>query len=330
MYPDKVGRVVIDGVYDSHNYRAALWNSNLVDMEAVIDSLFSYCHRAGPVKCALYESTPSLIRQRYFRAISAVEENPIPLPLADPPLVVTRFVLIGQIFGASYKPLASYGTVVDTIRAVETRNETALTALARKIIDPTECKCSTPGAPWLADNDAFSAIACGDGDEHPFDAETYEKYYEELVRDSPHGGPIWAVHYLQCAEWRVRPTWRYTGPLSANETAHPILLLQPRWDPVCPLRDAQAVRSRYAGAGLLVQNSHGHCSLSAPSLCTAKVVRRYMNEGTLPEEGTVCEADELPFVGNVSDASVLGVEDRDLLEAVRGLGAEVPMFGGLY
>ena len=33
MYPDKVKRVVVDGVYDAENYRATLWNTNLVDAE---------------------------------------------------------------------------------------------------------------------------------------------------------------------------------------------------------------------------------------------------------------------------------------------------------
>ena len=330
MYPDKVGRVVIDGVYDSHNYRAALWNTNLLDMEAVMDSLFEYCHRAGPLKCALYESTPSKIRERYFRVVSAVERDPVPIALSEPPLVINRRILIAQLFAASYKPLASFGTVVDTIRAIETGNSTALTALSRRIFEPTECDCASGAAPWLAENDAFSAIACGDGEEHPFDREAYREFYDALVRDSPHAGPIWAVHYLQCAEWRVRPKWRYTGPLSANETAHPLLLVSPRWDPVCPLRDARAVRERFPGAGLLVQNSHGHCSLASPSVCTAKYIRRYMEEGTLPEEGAVCEADELPFVGNVSDVSALDVEERELLDAMRGLAAEVPMFGATF
>ena len=27
MYPDKVGRLAIDGVYDGYNYRAGLWSS---------------------------------------------------------------------------------------------------------------------------------------------------------------------------------------------------------------------------------------------------------------------------------------------------------------
>ena len=42
MYPDKVGQVIIDGVLDGNDYRNALWDSNLVDNEAVIDSLFTF------------------------------------------------------------------------------------------------------------------------------------------------------------------------------------------------------------------------------------------------------------------------------------------------
>ena len=73
MYPDKVGRMVLDGVYDAQRYRCALWDSNLLDNEAVIDYLFTYCHQAGPFKCALYEPTPSAIRDRYYRILDAVE-----------------------------------------------------------------------------------------------------------------------------------------------------------------------------------------------------------------------------------------------------------------
>ncbi|TBU44969.1 alpha/beta-hydrolase [Dichomitus squalens] len=326
MYPDKVGRVIIDGVYDAYNYRGALWNSNLLDNEAVINSLFTYCHEAGPLKCALYESSPGKIRERYYRVLDRVERDPIPVPHAEPPLLITRKALVNQIFRAAYKPINTYGTVVDTIRAIETANQTALTTLAPKIVDPTECACRTE-LPQIVENDAFSAIACGDGEERTYDPEAYKAYYADLTSDAPNAGPFWAVHFLQCTEWSVRPKWRYTGPLAAANTSHPILILQPKFDPVCPLRDALAVRERYGGAGLLVQNSYGHCSMSAPSVCTAKHVRAYMEDGRLPKEGTVCEPDELPFVGQVSDARAMSGEDATLSEALRGLSEVVPMFG---
>ena len=42
MYPDKVGRVILDGVFDGYNYRSGLWNSNLLDIDTVMDSIFTY------------------------------------------------------------------------------------------------------------------------------------------------------------------------------------------------------------------------------------------------------------------------------------------------
>ena len=112
---------------------------------------------------------------------------------------------------------------------------------------------------------------------------------------------------MQCVEWTLRPKWRWTGPLAAEETAHPLLVVSTRYDPVTPLAQAQAVVRRFGGAALLTQESYGHCSVSSPSLCTAKHIREYFVNGTLPEDGATCEVDELPFVGKTGDVRALGI-----------------------
>ncbi|KAI0630076.1 alpha/beta-hydrolase [Trametes polyzona] len=329
IYPKNVGRVIIDGVYDSHNYRGALWNSNLVDADAVIDSFFHFCHQAGPEKCSLYESSPEKIRDRYFSLLAAVEAEPVPVANADPPLIITRKVLQSQLFRGAYKPLAAFGLIADTILALERKNATALAALAPKIADPTECECecALPPEPWRASNEAFEAVACGDADARAFDAGEYGEYFGGLARESALAAPLWAETYIKCAEWRVRPKGRWTGPLEATNTSHPILVVAPRYDPVCPMKDGKTVHERFGGSGLLIQNSYGHCSLAAPSLCTAKHVRAYMVNGTIPEPGTECEVDELPFVGSVNNVHALSAEDAELLEALKGLSSVVPTFG---
>ncbi|KAI0369639.1 alpha/beta-hydrolase [Pilatotrama ljubarskyi] len=328
MYPDKVGRLIIDGVFDAYSYRANIWDTSLVDTDAVIGSFFDFCHQAGPDKCPLWNSSASKIRERYFNVLRSVEEEPIAIPLAEPPLLLTRKHLHQQIFQAAYKPLAGFPPVADTIYAIESRNQTALTALAPKILDPTECNCAAANQPWRAGSEAFRAVECGDGDEQPYNPTEYEAFYEGLLGLSPLAAPVWAPSYLACAEWRVRPKWRWTGPFAAKNTSHPLLMVSPRYDPVCPLADAQAVHARFGGAGLLVQNSYGHCSIAAPSLCTAKYIRAYMVNGTLPPPGTVCEVDELPFVGAVQNARAMSAEDAELLEALRALAMDLPLRAG--
>jgi hypothetical protein len=81
----------------------------------------------------------------------------------------------------------------------------------------------------------------------------------------------------------------------------------------------------------LIQDSYGHCTLSAPSLCSAKAIRKYFIDGTLPEEGLVCAAEEVPFVGNVTESiNTLSVDDQKLLEALRGLSEERWGAGGRF
>ena len=56
------------------------------------------------------------------------------------------------------------------------------------------------------------------------------------------------------------------------------------------------------------------------TICTAQAIRAYFVNGTLPEPGTVCQPDELPFVGMVNETvSALSMEDQELLNALKDL-----------
>jgi len=89
---------------------------------------------------------------------------------------------------------------------------------------------------------------------------------------------------------------------------------------VTPVVNARKMANGFPSSVVLTQNSDGHCTLSAPSLCTAKHVRAYFQSGALPPKGTVCEVDELPFIGNVThgDVGMLSDEDTKLMDAMKG------------
>lgn len=74
---------------------------------------------------------------------------------------------------------------------------------------------------------------------------------------------------------------------------------------------------------MLEQNSEGHCSISAPSFCTMKHIRRYFETGEVPPPGTVCEADMKPFMGAGGDVKTMSAEDRELLKGLEKLATEL-------
>ncbi|KZP13352.1 alpha/beta-hydrolase [Athelia psychrophila] len=329
MYPDRVGRVVIDGVYDANDYRAMRWATNLESTEDVLASFFDFCHEAGPEKCPLYAPSVPQIRQRVEAIMNSLDLDPIPIPFSPKgPNLLTRKVAHTLMFEATYTPIKHFPRLADLFLAAEQRNTSVLAQIPEVSEPNLECNCQVP-PPWSVDsltND--HAIGCGDGIVPPGGSRNFTEHLSDLTKKSPFAAPIWASINLQCAEWNVSAKWRYAEPFAAANTSHPILLVSPSFDPVTPLTDAMAVRERYIGAGLLVQDSHGHCSIAAPSICTAKNVRAYFYEGKLPEEGTICNVDELPFVGEVGVGRILDTGDRELLDALKGLAtAKLPTFG---
>lgn len=63
-----------------------------------------------------------------------------------------------------------------------------------------------------------------------------------------------------------------------------------------------------------------HCTLSGPSLCTAKAIRQYFQTGELPDPGTVCQVEELPFrLAGYERSQVMSPGDTELMSALHSL-----------
>ena len=65
-----------------------------------------------------------------------------------------------------------------------------------------------------------------------------------------------------------------------------------------------------------------HCSLSVASLCTAKAVKAYFLNNTLPEDGLVCSPTEklFPAANGLWEEDVADEEDKKLLEDIKKWG----------
>lgn len=150
--------------------------------------------------------------------------------------------------------------------------------------------------PW-SKSDATSAllsIRCGDWPIRADDPSELEGLFEMLNHGS--WADMSANDWLNCYRWPLAAKERYTDGFEISP-ANPILYVNPTWDPATPLTSARNSSSTMEGSVVLEHRAPGHTSFGVASKCTMQHMRDYMVEGTVPEDGTVCEAD-MPFFKN--------------------------------
>ncbi|KAK4554832.1 hypothetical protein LTR86_007980 [Recurvomyces mirabilis] len=307
MFPDRVGRLIVDGVVDAYNYKRTLWSDNLLDTELDWNQFSYHCARVGFPTCLLAnetgETTAEGVRDRVLNITQSLYHNPLPV-IGPKPEVITYSDVKGLIFAALYTPIQAFPYVAYLLAGVEQGNGTEFArllsiyhdfqcpkeeALMQNII-PLRNKSSGPSGP-----DATRAIACSDGDDQSWVNRTvFDKYVKELNKSSPTLGSLWSGLRLACIHYSVRAHHRFEGPWKAK-TAHPLLLIGNTADPVTPVKHAINMAKGFEGAVALTQDSAGHCSLSTFSNCTVHHVRQYFQTGILPPPNTTCTADEVPF-----------------------------------
>lgn len=109
LFPDRIERLVIDGVVDAYDYNKGLWSDNLMDTEKDMDSFYDNCARVGYPACALagHNSTPGDIKDKVANITQSLYHNP--LPVVGPNAEVIEYSDVKNlIFGALYSPVQSY------------------------------------------------------------------------------------------------------------------------------------------------------------------------------------------------------------------------------
>ncbi|KAI6080978.1 hypothetical protein F4821DRAFT_275429 [Hypoxylon rubiginosum] len=129
MFPDRVGRMVLDGVINAEQYYENEWRDNVDQMDEAMGKFSSLCHSAGPERCSFWGPTPANITSRLDGIVSQLHNHPVPvsgLPNRDLPTLVTYSDLKALFLDAIYTPLATFPIMADILRQVEGGNVSAL------------------------------------------------------------------------------------------------------------------------------------------------------------------------------------------------------------
>lgn len=162
MFPDRVGRVILDGVVDADSYVSPVWAKSLLDTDAVEASFFKFCHKAGS-RCAFYHAGDSEadIKERFDGIHKDLEVNPIKgiNPRVMTPMILDSGFLKAMMFSSLYNPTATFPSMAEILHLFYERNENILLSI------PTndnffKCPMKTPAQ--HNNQDSQLAIMCSD------------------------------------------------------------------------------------------------------------------------------------------------------------------------
>ncbi|KAH0355525.1 hypothetical protein KCU83_g1854, partial [Aureobasidium melanogenum] len=338
LYPDRVNRMILDGVVDSFDWYQGTWTTSLQDTDLELDKFAEYCWRGGPKNCALYHKDgPNSIDERFSAITQNLMRNPIGVPGTDSfsPDLATYSNLQSLFMHVSYIPLHGFHYLATIMAELEIGNATSLVQARRRTSSALasghskECRrdglysdACNPYRMGDVDDMVTMGIQCSDAKpQTSMTKEQFWHYMQDEIKQSKMLGDLAAVERLFCTQWHARPTWPYTGHLNAT-TAHPILFIGNTIDNVTPIRNAYKMSKSFNGSVVLRQDSEGHASTSSVSFCTTRAVRTYFQTGKLPKKGTVCLPDNVPLDGYSEKADPplpKGETDEELWKAIVGV-----------
>ncbi|KAL0572295.1 hypothetical protein V5O48_009661 [Marasmius crinis-equi] len=308
MFPDKVERLIVDGIVDPTDYYTTKWMTGLKDTTKTLHWFFNSCKEAGPESCAFYEDSVEAMEAKLNDLYAAVIEAPVPFRTDKNYGVVDYSFLHQSVLSVLYAP-SNYPRLAEGLQGLVERNGTALVTLVADVF-PFECDCEGNKYEFAPNGESLTTYICNDGEAVPPGLEEAKAHYQESVDFSPFGS-IFASFRISCSGWSPDiPKPQFRGPIAGN-TSFPLLFIGNTADPVTPLEAAYNASRGFPGSVVLTQDSPGHASINAPSVCTSQAVREYFVDGTLPKEGTVCPMDGSLFNDSTAGGSGSTATKRD-------------------
>lgn len=292
MFPSRVTRFIIEAVSNLDDWYNEFFETEAYkDLDKVFTGFLDECF-AAKENCPLNLlegnsfATASELKAYVDNFLQRLEEEPIPVYVNSSNYgSVTRWSVVANgIFPALYKPIW-WPPLAEKLAALFSGNAT-----------PAFEAWKSEWFSILQTDDTYLFVIQNDNWKGGKAAPVHGiKPLQEFFLAQPESSTLLSKYLA--SDLFTKPSWsiptthtfhpQYYPEFPRFKTANPILVLSTTYDPVCPLVSAKKARNSFEGSGFLEQRSFGHGCISMPSLCTAKHVRAYFNDGVLPPEGTM-------------------------------------------
>ncbi|KAF9645676.1 alpha/beta-hydrolase [Thelephora ganbajun] len=323
MFPDRVGRVIIDGVADPSVWgKVELMYSLLTDTEAVFLGFSNACASAGRDGCRLLtllhkdatgEEVKRFIEDSHDLALEILLTRP-DKAVVDPRQI--KLVIFYTLYWPGIWSLITnqviYPLIHNIHRSARAANiTTGVTNLSKEEVQVNR-KLLEKVLQQPPQSHSTTAIYAADS--WASDNSTTKDVYDMIVKTSrevsPMFGPIWTPIGYMGYKWSTRSV-EQLPPFRRQKLRNQILVMGNTADPITPIASARLVTELLGDQAVMVeQHGFGHTTLAESSSCTERIVADHIMRGILPQEKeTKCEVDN-PF-GRLT--ALFSLEDEDLV-----------------
>ncbi|PGH14105.1 hypothetical protein AJ79_03222 [Helicocarpus griseus UAMH5409] len=285
MFPDRIDKLILDGVQNPHEYYQAFADfEEWTDSDKVFSGIFSSCLEA-PDNCPLAHrnATAAELEKAVLDFLDTIKYRPIVFGNTILDYTIVKGALSSSLYGPPSWPMLTQ--MIDMLLPGGTPNSPP-PSLGQN--DPAELDASLDTVLSLL------GIHCLDRVPRNSSFDDMIPVVERLYEISRIMGDATVFTSMACAQWKIEPKERYEGDFNIKPK-NPVLVLGNTYDGHTPLVSAKNISSTIEDSVVLELNIYGHSSISQPSSCTLEKVSAYWKDGTLPEPGTVCPAEGNPY-----------------------------------
>ncbi|MFD8890841.1 alpha/beta hydrolase [Streptomyces sp. NPDC059566] len=275
LFPDRVGRLVLDGAMDPARPALELNRDQTEGFETAFTSFAKDC--AKQADCPLGKGDPDAVAARlkeFFRKVDAQ-----PVPSGDPKRPLGESLATTGVIAALYDESA-WPQLREALSSAMNGDGSGLLSLADSYY---EREADGKYANLMFAN---AAVNCIDQPPAFTGPEAVDSALPSFQKASPVFGAGLAWASLNCTYWPVKATGK-ARELTAKG-ASPIVVVGTTRDPATPYKWAQALAGQLDSGTLLTYDGDGHTAYGRGSDCIDTAINRYLLEGKPPEANKKC------------------------------------------
>jgi pimeloyl-ACP methyl ester carboxylesterase len=272
LFPDKVGRMVLDGALDPSLSTLQISLAQAHGFEVALRAYVANCTQKSD--CFLGGSVDQgVLRIQQF--LTQVDTTPLP---GDG----ERQLQIGNAVLGIWLPLY----VKDYWPLLDNALQSAFKGDGRQLLALSDAYVSRGPSGYIDNSiEALYAVNCLDHDDG-IPASKVARYLPQFTKASPTWGRIFDFGLTACADWPIHSG--VVGHELHAVGAPPIVVIGTTRDPATPLAWAQALASQLDSGTLITRDGDGHTGYDRGNSCVDDAVESYLVDGVDPPPDLYC------------------------------------------